>query len=104
MASKAGTSLSRKRDESVELEIVERLPSTQAESLNDPGLYINRELSLLAFQRRVLEEAQDPSNKLLERVKFLSIVGSNLDEFFMVRVAGLQQQVEAGIHEVGADG
>lgn len=70
----------------------------------DPSLYINRELSLLAFQRRVLEEAQDPSNKLLERVKFLAIVGSNLDEFFMVRVAGLQQQVEAGIHEVGPDG
>ena len=72
--------------------------------LSDPSLYINRELSLLAFQRRVLEEAQDPSNKLLERVKFISIVGSNLDEFFMVRVAGLQQQVEAGIHDVGPDG
>jgi polyphosphate kinase len=75
-----------------------------AVDLNDPSLFLNRELSLLAFQRRVLEEAQDPSNKLLERVKFLSIVGSNLDEFFMVRVAGLQQQVDAGIHEVGPDG
>ena len=73
-------------------------------SLDDPRLYVNRELSLLAFQQRVLEEAQDPSNPLLERIKFLSIVGSNLDEFFMVRVAALQEQVEAGILEVGPDG
>jgi polyphosphate kinase len=73
-------------------------------SLKDPALYINRELSLLAFQRRVLEEAQDDSNPFLERVKFLSIVGSNLDEFFMVRVAGLKRQLEAGSLEVGPDG
>ena len=102
MASKAGTSLSRKRDESVELEIVERRP--QVESLNEPSLFVNRELSLLAFQRRVLEEAQDPTNPLLERVKFLSILGSNLDEFFMVRVAGLMRQVESGTGDAGADG
>jgi polyphosphate kinase len=61
-------------------------------------------LSLLAFFRRVLEEAQDERNPLLERVKFLSIVGSNLAEFFMVRVAGLNHQVEAGVIELSSDG
>lgn len=72
--------------------------------LDDPRLYVNRELSLLKFQWRVLEEARDVTNPLLERVKFLSILGSNLDEFFMVRVAGLQNQVESGILETGPDG
>jgi len=72
--------------------------------LADPKLYINRELSLLEFQRRVLEEAQDDSNPLLERVKFLAIVGSNLDEFFMIRVAGLKKQVDAGVVDSPADG
>src|SRR5215510_4792370 len=73
-------------------------------SLTDPKLYINRELSLLEFQRRVLEEAQDENNPLLERVKFLAILGSNMDEFFMVRVSGLRKQVEAQIIEVAPDG
>jgi len=72
--------------------------------LKDPQLYLNRELGLLAFQRRVLEEAEDASNPLLERVKFLSILGSNLDEFFMVRVAGLAAQLDAGTVDVGPDG
>jgi polyphosphate kinase len=61
-------------------------------SLNDPSLYLDRELSLLAFQHRVLQEAQDPANPLLERVKFLSILFSNIDEFFMVRFAVLKQK------------
>ena len=81
-----------------------RTGSRDASSLDDSRLYVNRELSLLAFQRRVLEEAQDQHNPLLERVKFLSIVGSNLDEFFMVRVAGLKRQVESSVLECGPDG
>src|SRR5579871_6764545 len=72
--------------------------------LHNPSLYLNRELSHLEFQRRVLEEARDPHNPLLERVKFLSILGSNIDEFFMVRVAGLIQQIENKVHELGIDG
>jgi polyphosphate kinase len=69
-----------------------------------PSLYLNPELSLLQFQRRVLEEARDTRNPLLERVKFLAILSSNLDEFFMVRVAGLLQQIERGVHELSIDG
>jgi polyphosphate kinase len=72
--------------------------------LSDPKLYINRELSLLRFQGRVFEEARDPANPLLERVKFLSILSSNLDEFFMVRFAGLKQQVSSGVTELSVDG
>ncbi len=70
----------------------------------DPSLYINRELSLLEFQARVLEEADDERNPLLERVKFLSIFGSNMDEFFMVRVSGLLKQVEAQVLDLSPDG
>jgi polyphosphate kinase len=66
-------------------------------SLDDPSLYINRELSWLEFNRRVLEEARDPEVPLMERLKFLAIFSSNLDEFFMVRVGGLQQKVHSGI-------
>ena len=78
--------------------------SQDGAALNSPDLYINRELSLLEFQCRVLEEAADTDNPLLERVKFLAILGSNLDEFFMVRVAGLMKQVASGRAEVGRDG
>ncbi len=72
--------------------------------LTSPALYINRELSLLEFQRRVLEEAWDESKPLLERVKFLAIFGSNMDEFFMVRVSGIRKQVEAHIMNTSPDG
>ena len=72
-------------------------PTPAVVNLDDPALYINRELSWLSFNRRVLEEAQDPSVPMLERLKFLAIFASNLDEFFMVRVGGLQQKVTAGI-------
>jgi polyphosphate kinase len=79
-------------------------PPAEKIDLKDSDLYLNRELSLLAFQRRVLEEAEDERNPLLERVKFLAIVGSNLDEFYMVRVAGLAAQVDAGAIEMSPDG
>jgi len=72
--------------------------------LSHPSLYINREASLLEFQRRVLEEARDEENPLLERVKFLAILGSNMDEFFMVRVSGIRKQVEANIMKLSEDG
>ena len=73
-------------------------------NLSDPALYLNRELSWLEFNARVLEEAQDTSVPALERVKFLAIVSSNLDEFFMVRVAGLRRQVKSSTVHPGPDG
>src|SRR5438270_6592465 len=72
--------------------------------VEDPSLYINREASWLAFNGRVLEEANDERNPVLERVKFLAITASNLDEFFEVRVAGLLQRIEDGSVEPGPDG
>jgi polyphosphate kinase len=73
-------------------------------NLNDPSLYINRELSHLEFNRRVLHEAFDEGHPLLERVKFLAIFSGNIDEFFMVRVSGLRQQVFLGITDRPPDG
>jgi polyphosphate kinase len=70
-------------------------PAAPAPSLADPAYYLDREMSLLAFQRRVLDEAKDPDNPLLERVKFLSIFFSNIDEFFMVRVAVLLEKASS---------
>lgn len=72
-------------------------PPVNPANLDDPALYINRDLSWLEFNRRVLEEAQDPSVPMLERLKFLAIFSSNLDEFYMVRVGGIQQKVQANI-------
>ena len=72
--------------------------------IDDPALYFNRELSWLDFNQRVLELAEDPAVPLLERLRFCAIYASNLDEFFMVRVAGLFDQLDAGIDARGPDG
>src|SRR5205809_1489493 len=76
----------------------------QEAHLLDPGNFINRELSWLEFNRRVLEEAQDPTQPLIERVKFLTIFSSNLDEFFEIRVAGIKQQIKSETSDIGPDG
>ncbi|HLG07030.1 MAG TPA: polyphosphate kinase 1, partial [Gemmatimonadales bacterium] len=81
--------------------VADRLPPPD---LRHPSLYFNRELSWLEFNRRVLHEARDPRTPLLERVKFLAIFSSNLDEFFQVRVAGLRQQVAAHLSELTPEG
>jgi polyphosphate kinase len=94
-------------DHTGDTDVVEEAVETQAEEtidLDDSEYYLNRELSLLEFQRRVLAQAQDETTPLLERVKFLAILSSNLAEFFMVRVAGLKQQVSAGVSELSTDG
>src|SRR6266571_2612554 len=77
---------------------------TAHERFGNPKNFINRELSWLEFNRRVLEEAQDQRQPLIERVKFLTIVSSNLDEFFEIRVAGIKQQIESETSEIGPDG
>ena len=77
---------------------------TPRERFGDPKNFINRELSWLEFDRRVLEEAQDPAQPLIERVKFLTIFSSNLDEFFEIRVAGIKQQIKSETSDVGPDG
>ena len=73
-------------------------------ALDDPRYYFNRHLQWLEFNRRVLEEARDKNNPLLERVKFLSITASNLDEFVEVRVSSFLQRIEHGSRETGSDG
>ena len=78
--------------------------ASAAISLDDPKLYINRELSLLEFERRVLAQARDEAIPLLERLRFLTICSTNLDEFFEIRVAGLKQQAALGATKSGADG
>jgi polyphosphate kinase len=79
-------------------------PEVPKIDLDDPTLYLNRELTWLEFNRRVLHEAADPRTPLLERVKFLAIVSSNLDEFFMKRIGGLKQQIAAGVRKNSVDG
>jgi polyphosphate kinase len=80
------------------------IAETPSVDLSDPSLYLNRELTWLAFNRRVLHEAGDSRNPLLERLKFLAIVSSNLDEFFMKRIGGLKQQLGAGMSKKTVDG
>ena len=83
----------------------EKTPAVRIDKeLASPDLFLNRELTWLAFNRRVLHEAEDERNPLLERLKFLAITASNLDEFFMKRIGGLKQQVVAGMHELTVDG
>ena len=91
--------LSRRPDH---LKIVKPTDGAHVES--EPRLFLNRELSWLAFNERVLEEARDPSLPLYERLKFLGIVSSNFDEFFMIRVAGLKEQILGKVSETQADG
>jgi polyphosphate kinase len=97
-----------------EVEAPQEAPQTKAEpvaavatdepNLKAPELYLNRELTWLSFNCRVLNEARDRRTPLLERVKFLAITGSNMDEFFMKRIGGLKQQVGAGVHKTTVDG
>src|SRR5213595_4071399 len=88
---------------STDVEILPKdVPATNR--FSDPRNFINRELSWLEFNRRVLEEAQDPIQPLIERVKFLTIFSSNLDEFFEIRVAGIKQQIESETSDLGPDG
>src|ERR1700716_2040244 len=87
-----------------ETPVVSPAIETPVRERSDPANFINRELSWLEFNRRVLEEAQDPTQPLIERVKFLTIFSSNLDEFFEIRVAGIKQQSASETSEVGPDG
>jgi polyphosphate kinase len=83
-------------DKTTEIDVIVELDSSK--------LYINRELSALAFHHRILEEAMDDLNPLLERIKFLAFVGSNLDEFYMVRVSGVKKQADVGVVDLPPDG
>src|SRR5438874_5050318 len=88
---------------STEVEILPKdVPATNR--FSDPRNFINRELSWLEFNRRVLEEAQDPTQPLIERVKFLTIFSSNLDEVLEISVAGIEQQVQSENRYIGPDG
>ena len=86
------------------IENIKQIFDSSSQDLKDPDLYLNRELSWLSFNNRVLEEALDESHPLLERLKFLAIFSNNLDEFFMIRVSGLRRQMEAASHKAPPDG
>src|SRR5437667_11841069 len=81
-----------------------RVAISPVRDLSDPANLSNPELSWLEFNRRVLEEAQDPTQPLIERVKFMTIFSNNLDEFFEIRVAGIKQQIQSETSDVGPDG
>src|SRR5213595_1587407 len=91
-------------EEQTDATAVPQVVQTVRERFGDPKNFINRELSWLEFNRRVLEEAQDQRQPLIERVKFLTIVSSNLDEFFEIRVAGIKQQIESETSDISPDG
>src|SRR3954467_2332881 len=78
--------------------------SSDEQDLSNPELYLNRELAWLAFNERVLDQARDRSWPVLERIKFLAIFGSNLDEFFMIRVSGLHEQLQSQAPSTAPDG
>jgi polyphosphate kinase len=86
------------------MDSIKQILGSSPQDLSDPDLYLNRELSWLKFNDRVLEEALDETHPLLERLKFLAIFSSNLDEFYMIRVSGLRRQMEAATHKTPPDG
>ena len=94
----------RAADRDGSLDVAEPRVAPREIDLEDPALYFNRELSWLDFNDRVLQLIEDPDVRLLERVRFAAIYASNLDEFYMVRVAGLHDQVDAGVSTPGPDG
>lgn len=94
----------RKESPSTVLKEVPKLPALHPTAAGAARLFFNRELSLLEFNKRVLEEGLDESNPLLERLRFLGIFSSNLDEFFMIRVSGLKEELEENITEISPDG
>src|SRR3954449_8315897 len=101
MRAAQGTPLTEEKSDAT---AVPQVVQTVHDRFGDPKNFINRELSWLAFNQRVLEEARDPNQPLIERVKFVTIFSSNLDEFFEVRVAGIKQQIESETSDVGPDG
>src|SRR3954449_5736248 len=101
MRAAQGTPLTEEKSDAT---AVPQVVQTVHDRFGDPKNFINRELSWLAFNQRVLEEARDPTQPLIERVKFLTIFSSNLDEFFEIRVAGIKQQIESETSDVGPDG